>query len=201
MLFGCAMALLALVLLVIASVVVSQALAEKTAGGNASKPAVLLLVALLVVIVFQAIAADTPLFDREADALNSERWTFWRRYGKIAGAVGEYPIGCDALEQRLVGAGVLNAISLAVHGAALLLAVAQFGNGGLRRAASGVALVASLLLLVSWALVADVYNRGQCGQRSFSSMNFDIRYGFVLLFVGWAVGVIGTVANVLVGAQ
>lgn len=198
-LFGCAMAMLALVLLVVASVVVSQALAEKAAGGNASRPAVLLLVALVVVIVFQAIAADTPLFDKEADALNSERWTFWRRYGKVGGAVAEYPIVCDALEQRLVGAGVLNAISIAVHGVALLLAIAQFTNGGLRRAASFVALLASLLLLVSWALVADVYNRGQCGQRSFSSMDFDIRYGFVLLFVGWAVGVIGTVANLVLG--
>ncbi|CUG90955.1 amastin, putative [Bodo saltans] len=160
---------------------------------------VLLLVTLLVVVVFQAIAADTVLFDKEVDALTSQRWTFWRRYDEVSGVVGERPVGCDALEQRLVGGGVLNAISIVIHGVALLLAAAQIANGSLRRAASFVALLASVLLLASWALVADVYNRGQCGQRSFAKMDFEIRYGFVLLFVGWAVALIGTVANLVVG--
>lgn len=198
-LFGCAMGALALVLLVLGAVLLSQAVAEKSASGNASKPAVLLLVTLLVVVVFQAIAADTVLFDKEVDALTSQRWTFWRRYDEVSGVVGERPVGCDALEQRLVGGGVLNAISIVIHGVALLLAAAQIANGSLRRAASFVALLASVLLLASWALVADVYNRGQCGQRSFAKMDFEIRYGFVLLFVGWAVALIGTVANLVVG--
>jgi uncharacterized membrane protein YidH (DUF202 family) len=102
------------------------------------------------------------------------------------------------VEHRLVGGGALNIISVVVNAVAFALVVAQLFNASLRKAVTVVASIGSLLLLTSFGLVADAYARSHCGNVSFEQRGFDIDYGFAMLFVGWAVALVGIVSNFLV---
>jgi hypothetical protein len=197
-LFGCAMSLISLLLLVLVVVLVAQTLADPAAQGYQAKPTAFLLFSLLMCIVFQAISADTPMFTRESDASNWERWTFWIERENKAGVVSEIQFGCQGVEHRLVGGGALNIISVVVNAVAFALVVAQLFNASLRKAVTVVASIGSLLLLTSFGLVADAYARSHCGNVSFEQRGFDIDYGFAMLFVGWAVALVGIVSNFLV---
>ncbi|CUG90956.1 amastin, putative [Bodo saltans] len=201
-LFGCAMSLIGLLLVVLVVVLVAQTVSDPHAQGYGAKSTVFLLFGLLLCIVFQCISADTPMFTRDTDFANWERLTFWTQRVNKAGVVSDVAFGCRGEQQRLVGAGALNIISVVVNAVAFALVVAQLvSKASLRKTVTIVASLGSLLLLTSFGLVSDTYARSHCGKVSYEERGFNIDYGFALLFVGWAVALVGIVSNFLVPSR
>lgn len=167
------------------------------AGGNNGPVAVLFAGAMLVALLFQSIAAGTPLFGI-SDPTSYTKYTFWQILVLTPAGGSTQPFGCSDISQRLVGGGALNVISIFFTLVAFVLGVLQFSSAALRRTASAVALFGAVALLVSWALAVTVFTSSFCGNAFYRS-GYKIQYGLGLLLAAWCTTVTAAVVNYFVG--
>ncbi|MBX3294083.1 MAG: hypothetical protein KF881_14470, partial [Acidobacteria bacterium] len=150
-----------LVMLVVSLIQIVLALSQLSGAkdGNTKWSAVLFLVGSLIAIVFTIIGADQYVFVK-SQGHGYIRVSWWNIDMRDAtNAYSRNDFTCSKMEQYLNGGGALDIISIFFSAIAILLGVAQLTSAKLRVAASAVNLVASLMMLVSWALGVAAFYR------------------------------------------
>lgn len=195
--FAAAFVLSFVSILVLVLVGLSQACSSAATGGNTRFSAGLLVFGLIVALLFQVIAANIVQFGKVTDDNNHVHYTYWQIETKVSGAGSALPFGCTDIAQRMNGAGALNIIAIFFAFVALVLGALQFVNANLRKAASGVALVAAVGQLLAWGLVAAVLNKAYCNN-DFTALGYSVMAGLGLVVAANCITVVTAIVNLAV---
>lgn len=200
-LFAAAVLLLAVATIILLLVAVVQHVSSGAKGGNVKPTAFLFLFGGVFSVFFLVLGASLTAFEKSgADDFNYDRWTLWKQYTLVNGALTITDFGCKQIQQRLVGAGGLIVISIILSAIAVIVGVAQLVNANMRKAASGVFLLSSLTQLVAWGLVVTVYTGSFC-DNLFYTQGYKIGVGLGLTIASWCLTVTVSILNLIVGTD
>lgn len=196
-LFVCAFVVMLVVTLV--QIVLALSQLSGASEGNTKWSAKLFLAGSLIALVFTVIAANQYVYVKKSGD-NYIRVSWWHVDARISGVYSRNGFSCKKQKEYLNGGGALDIISLLLIAVAVLLGVAQLTSAKLRVAASGVNLLASVTMLVSWALgVAAFHKDDFCGSTNSAADNdFRLATGAGLVIAAWCLTLVISIINLAV---
>ena len=188
------------VMLVVTLVQIVLALSQLSGAteGNTKWSAKLFLVGSLIAIVFTIIAANQYIFVKKVGN-DYMRVSWWHIDSRSSNVYSRNGFSCDKMKQYMNGGGALDIISIILGAIAILLGVAQLTSAKLRVAASAVNLLASLMMLVSWALGVGAFYKKFCNAtQTPEEQDFRLATGAGLMIAAWCLTLLISIINLAV---
>lgn len=184
--------------ILLAIVIVSQKFSKGTLDIKHRWAGIIFVVFTFVSLLLCVLGASQTILYLEKD-VNTIRYFWWNYQATIGGNMlqrsKDYP--CTELKDLMLAGGSLLIVAIAVLCFTAILAVGQFYNGVLRKPASMLALVASVPMLIAWAIGVAVYWGSYCGVTPYNT-SYVIGHGLGFVIAAWATTLVVSVLNYFV---